>query len=560
MVHRALMLAALFAVAPGATSGQSLHVLRITVTVADATGAPTSVPRHALLISDNPPTRAPRWIVTGTDGNVDVRLSPGSYLVESDKPLVFAGKRYEWRQTVEVRVDGQVTLALTAANAEVGTATASDASTSTSEPMENDPSFLLSEWRDSVVAVWTPTSRASGFLADASGLIVTNHRAIGRASTVEVQFSPTVKVAARVLVNDAARDVAVLWVASALAASVRPVPLDCEDAAPPIADKQRVVAVGVPLRGQKDVAVGDVFRLETLASGADFRLSSGSAGGPVFSTGGRLLGLSSVVDDADVRRSDARIVPVGDACVAIRLAQDAMQAAPRPEASRRPVEPPQPFPADALDAAVQRRAEEPRLPPMSSSDFDIAFLTPVDVHGAQRSTQPPGTRLGQGQAGGSGARAATPVSPTDFGQWSDYFTDVPPVLVVRVTPRLAESFWTTIARGAAYTQGVRLPPIKRFKPGFSRLRAYCGEAEVTPIHPFTLEQRLSETDAIREGLYVFEPGAFGPHCKAVKLALYSEKEPDKPDTRTADAQTVDRIWADFAPYRAHVAVADAGRP
>jgi hypothetical protein len=560
MVHRALMLAALFAVAPGATAGQGLPLLRISMTVADATGAAKFVPRHALLISDDPPTRAPRWVVTGPDGNVDVRLSPGSYLVESDKPLVFDGKSYEWRQTVEVRVDGQVTLALTAANAAVGTATASDASASTSEPTENDPSFLLSEWRDSVVAVWTPTSRASGFLADASGLIVTSHRAIGRASAVEVQFSPSVKAAARVLVNDAAKDVAVLWVDATVAASVRPVPLACEDAAPPLADGQRVVAVGAPLRGQKDVAVGEVFRLEPLASGADFRLSTGSAGGPVFATGGRLLGLSSVADDADARRSDARIVPVGDACLAVRSAQDAMQAAPRPEASRRPVEPPQPFPADALDAAVQRRAGNPRPPPMSSSDFDIAFLTPVDVHGAQRSAQPPSTRSGQGRTGGSGARPPTPVSPTDFGEWSDYFTDVPPVLVVRVTPKLAESFWTTIARGAAYTQGVALPPIKRFKPGFSRLRAYCGEVEVTPIHPFTLEQRLSETDAIREGLYVFEPAAFGPHCKSVKLALYSEKEPDKPDTRTVDAQIVDRIWIDFAAYRALGAAADAGRP
>ena len=37
--------------------------------------------------------------------------------------------------------------------------------------------------------------------------------------------------------------------------------------------------------------------------------------------------------------------------------------------------------------------------------------------------------------------------------------------------------------------------------------------------------------AIYEGLYVFDPGALGPHCGPVKLALYSEKEPSKGDTR-----------------------------
>ena len=74
---------------------------------------------------------------------------------------------------------------------------------------------------------------------------------------------------------------------------------------------------------------------------------------------------------------------------------------------------------------------------------------------------------------------------------------------------LVESFWTTVARGAAQTQGVALPPIKHVKSGFSRMRAFCGDAEVTPIHRFKLEQRVSESDAIHEGLYVFDPGALG---------------------------------------------------
>ena len=190
---------------------------------------------------------------------------------------------------------------------------------------------------------------------------------------------------------------------------------------------------------------------------------------------------------------------------------------------------------------------------MSASDFDIAFLTPVLVYAAQHNTQ-------QANRRGLALQQGKQVAATDFGDWSDYFADVPPVLVVRVTPKLAESFWTTVARGAAYTQGVDLPPIKHFKPGFSRLRALCGDVEVTPIHPFTLEQRVSETDAVREGLYVFDPQALGPHCTSVKLVVYSEKAPEKPDTRTVDQQLIERIWQDFAPYRALVAASGASRP
>ena len=68
------------------------------------------------------------------------------------------------------------------------------------------------QWQDSVVALWTPTTHASGFVIDAKGLIATSQRAIGAATSVEVQLTPAVKVAARVLVADPARDVAVLWI------------------------------------------------------------------------------------------------------------------------------------------------------------------------------------------------------------------------------------------------------------------------------------------------------------------------------------------------------------
>ena len=52
-----------------------------------------------------------------------------------------------------------------------------------------------------------------------------------------------------------------------------------------------------------------------------------------------------------------------------------------------------------------------------------------------------------------------------------------------------------------------------------------------------------------KGLYVFDPGAFGPQCGTVKLVLYSEKEPEKGETRIVDPNVVQQIWQDFAPYR-----------
>src|SRR5260221_1269851 len=203
MLRGLVLLATLFAVVPPA-AGQALSVLHIKVVLVDADGKATPVPHHALLISDNPATAPPRRIVTTMDGTADVRLRPGNYTVESDAPVAFAGKRYEWTKTLDIVAGRDAVLELTADNAEVEAGGA--------VPLEADPWSLLREWQDSVVALWTPTSHASGFVIGANGLVVTNQRGIGAATAVEVQLTPTVKGPARGLVGHLERDVAVLWI------------------------------------------------------------------------------------------------------------------------------------------------------------------------------------------------------------------------------------------------------------------------------------------------------------------------------------------------------------
>src|SRR6266540_3608065 len=83
-------------------AAQPLGVLRIKVTIVDADRHARAVPRHALLISENPSTAAPRRVMTALDGTAELRVRPGNYTVESDEPLIFQGKSYEWAQTVDV--------------------------------------------------------------------------------------------------------------------------------------------------------------------------------------------------------------------------------------------------------------------------------------------------------------------------------------------------------------------------------------------------------------------------------------------------------------------------
>ena len=83
---------------------------------------------------------------------------------------------------------------------------------------------------------------------------------------------------------------------------------------------------------------------------------------------------------------------------------------------------------DALKDAVKRRAGNPRPYAMSTSEFDVAFITPVvNLAGQSQPNQ-------------------------DFSNWSAYVADIPPVLLIRVTPKMAEPFWAKMARGAVYTR------------------------------------------------------------------------------------------------------------
>jgi hypothetical protein len=518
---RALLVATLwFLTAPG-TSAQATGTLHIMVTLADAAGKSTPVARYALLISEEPPTTPPRRVLTTLAGTAGVSLRPGRYAIESDQPVAFEGRTYEWSQRIDIVAGRDVTLQLTADNASVETGASAARGAA---PSDTDPSFLAARWRDAVVALWTPTRHASGFVIDARGLIITNQRVIGTATSAEAQLSSEIKVKATVLASDATRDVAVLWVDPSVVGSLRPLPLGCGETRPSVTNGQELYTIGADMAGEKRLTLGDVTGVGPRLLLSDLSVARTGAGGPVFTAGG-LIGFTTLDDRDPDERSDARVVRIDQACELIAAAEEKMAGAMPPEATGLPLDPRQPVDVSALSGAIKSRAGNLSPYSMSTTDFDVAFITPVHVYGAK--DQP-----------------ARPVM--DFGNWSDYLADYPRVLLVRATPKVVEGLWAKVARGAAMTQGIALPPITRAKAGFSRMRAFCGETEVTPIHPFTVERRVSETEAIYEGLYVFDPAAVGPHCGKVTLTVYSEDSPDKGDTRVLDPKVLEQITRDFA--------------
>ena len=541
-MFRPVALAALLSTIPLTAALQVPGVLYIKVVVVDAEGRATPVPRYLLLISDNPASAPPRRVFTTTEGTADVKLPPGNYTIESDRPFVFRGKAYQWTQVIDMPLGGHAVLELTASNADLETAGAADMAA----PLEAGPSSLLAEWQNSVVSVWTPTGHGSAAVVDARGLVATSHRVVGTAASPEVQVTPAVKVPARVLATDAVRDVAILWIDTGAVASIRPLPLGCGGLPAPLVRGQQVLALGTSVRHVKRVSSGTLNGVAAHLVPSTLMLPPGSAGGPVFSATGAVVGLSTMFAQDEAASGESRVVPAGDICEVLAAAAGKISETAAPDATQLPVEPAAAFPIAALIEAAKRN---PNLIPyrMSSSGFEVAFITPAMIYASRNESDDERRRRRQRtppRQGGAGPR----LDPLEnFSNWSSYLADVPPVLLVRVTPRLVEGFWTKVARGAAQTQGVSIPPIKRFKPGFSRLRAFCGAAEVAPVHPFKLEQRVSEADAIYEGLYVFAPGALSPSCGGVKLTLYADKDQNG-DTRVVDAKLLQQLDDEFAQY------------
>jgi hypothetical protein len=94
----------------------------------------------------------------------------------------------------------------------------------------------------------------------------------------------------------------------------------------------------------------------------------------------------------------------------------------------------------------------------------------------------------------------------------------------------------------------------KFKNGFQKMRLICGGKEIEPIDPGRSEFELTDfrgrvVDTTYQGRYTYPPEAISPSCGGMTLQIFSEKDPVTPITKTLDAETINRVWNDFEPYR-----------
>jgi S1-C subfamily serine protease len=148
-----------------------------------------------------------------------------------------------------------------------------------------------------------PQGSGSGFVWDATGIIVTNNHVIENARQIEIVLGDKTVLRARVIGTDPSVDIAVLKVEAPTGRRLTPLPL---------ADSARLLV------GQKVLAIGNPFGLDrTLTTGVvsalgreidapnkrkirdviqtDAPINPGNSGGPLLDSSGKVIGVNTMI-------------------------------------------------------------------------------------------------------------------------------------------------------------------------------------------------------------------------------------------------------------------------
>jgi S1-C subfamily serine protease len=150
----------------------------------------------------------------------------------------------------------------------------------------------------------TQTEKAlgSGFVIDKAGHIVTNYHVVANAKSVEVSFSNSDNMKAKIVGADPSTDIAVLQV-DARSRALTPLPLGNSDR---VRVGDSVVAIGNPLGYDRSVTAGIVSALQRAISApneypidhviqTDAPINHGNSGGPLINAGGQVIGVNAQI-------------------------------------------------------------------------------------------------------------------------------------------------------------------------------------------------------------------------------------------------------------------------
>jgi putative serine protease PepD len=428
--------------------------------------------------------------------------------------------------------------------------------------------------RSGVFTVEGEQGKGSGFLVDRSGILLTNAHVIEGSNEVRVQLSPTVKVSARVLVVDRESDVAALAINPVRCPGCAVLPLAQREGADLALEGERVLAIGSPLNQSSGVlTTGIISKLEPRAIMSDVNINPGNSGGPLLNLDGEVIGINTFHDSGESSPGVSGSIRINEAAAVLAAARDsAAELAINPVADRLlPVPPAVAYPITALRTAAAQEKYDLRGLNFTEGPFEVMVMTPrVSAWRqgvAQRALM--GRRQEREARAGAEAGIGDHTDPIqNWVSWDEYVGARKSVVIINVMPRIGEtagSLWGNILGTVAAGRNWIWRQNVAFRGDFQNMQLLRNGSEIVPIQRARIPAMLnfqsfliSGRDYAKAGVYVYGPDDFAPNADGSFPELVLQAQSlgrEQPVRITLGPATVEKIWNDFAPYRAELQVA-----
>jgi hypothetical protein len=403
----------------------------------------------------------------------------------------------------------------------------------------------------SVFRVEASDGEGSGFLVDASGLVLTNFHVVRETRYIAVQIDEDSKVPAVLLARDEDNDLAVLRVHPDATAGLEPLRLRTEGEEES-AIGERIMAIGFPLAQDSVLTTGVVGKIEPTTLITDANINPGNSGGPVLDLRGRVIGVATFGIQGESGPGVGGAVRSHVAQSVLNEARALLVDSEPPDARLLPIASRTPFPVDALRESLTWR-RRPKDYHAEAGKFDIYVATPIssfhfDHWGEIKAAKRQAKRRKRRNATENGD-LYDPAG--DVFNWTQYTRTYEPVVSMLATPELKETGGSKAGRIFGAMFGVITPGKFKFKQDFRDMTLLRDGEAVEPILPGRACEAVSIkgygrlNDVGCMGAYAYRPEEFVAQG-SYQLIVTSEEEPDKPITVELDEELLERIRQDFA--------------
>jgi hypothetical protein len=434
--------------------------------------------------------------------------------------------------------------------------------------------MVFREFRDGVFTIFGDAGHGTGFLVSQDGLLLTNQHVVSNSRYVRAQLDDTLKVAAEVLVSDVAQDIAVLRIHPDAAAGLpvlRLAPTREELAF----EGERVVAIGSPLNQSKILTSGIVSKVETSAIISDVNINPGNSGGPLLNMDGEVVAINTF-GDASPRAGPgvSGSVSIFLALPLVERASSLLEQGDPPSADPLPVMPRDVFPLDALELAARSEWWDIQAYDVTAltrtGGFQVTFYSPPALYRIQKQAELELAGRRQQRESAAGADASEAYSPfEDLRRWGQYTGHYAPVVLLQVAPQVGETTGSRWANAlGAFAAGYSGTPYRgvhnfEFKADLRDLEIRRDDEVMVEIERGMVFIPLSfdaadyygvyrGNDLARAGVFVLGFELFAPNGNEwpeLRLIIEDLKDPGAPTVVHLPQRTIERIWADFYPFR-----------